>query len=57
MLDSFKSLFSDDAHLSLLQVLNATQQIVSFLEQKLEDKDKLNASLDHLKSILDGHKK
>lgn len=57
MLDSLKALFSEDSHLNLLQVLNASQQLVSFLEQKLNDKEKVNAALDHLKSILDGHKK
>lgn len=58
MLDKLSSLFGDNHIQTVTQILGNCQNFVNFLEQRVNgDAAKLNEAIDHLKTILDGHKK
>ena len=58
MLNKLMDLFDDNKILTVTQILGNCQNFIHFLDQKLEgDEEKINAAIDHLKAILDSHKK
>ncbi len=64
MLDELKNLFENNSVIIVTEVLKGTQQLVSFVEavcqdpqSKIIDRHKVNAAIDHIKVILEGHKK
>lgn len=57
MLEELKALFPSNGISAVTEILKVSQQVVQFLETQLQDKDKVNAAIDHIKSLFDGHKK
>ena len=57
MLDELKNLFSANGVQAVTEILKVTQQVVGFLDSQLQDPEKINAAIEHIKSLFDGHKK
>lgn len=57
MLEELKSLFPTNGLGAVTEILKVSQQVIQFLDAQLQDKDKVNAAIDHLKTIFDGLKK
>lgn len=57
MLDELKNLFQNNGIQAVTELLKVAGQIASFLEAQLQDHEKVNAAIDHVKALLDGHKK
>ena len=58
MLDKLKDLFSGAKIQCVSAVVKAIADLAGFLDQQFQgDKDKFNEAIDHLKDILEQHKK
>ena len=57
MLDELKNLFPANGLQVVTELLKVCQQTVAFVEQHLQDKEKVNEAIDHIKALLDCHKK
>lgn len=57
MLDDLKNLFPANGVSAVTEILKVCQQTVGFLEQQLQDKEKVNSAIEHIKELLEGYKK